>query len=35
MGSYQNMVIDFGEAIAAFFAMPETRQVAQPKNLIP
>ena len=27
------MVNDFVEAIAAFFAMPETRQIAQPKEL--
>ena len=27
------MVIDFEEAIAAFVAMPETRQTAQPKEL--
>ena len=27
------MLNDFGEAIAAFVAMPETRQTAQPKEL--
>ena len=27
------MVNDFGEAITAFVAMPETRQIAQPKQL--
>ena len=27
------MVNDFGEAIAAFVAMSETRQIAQPKEL--
>ena len=27
------MVNDFGEAIATFVAMPETRQIAQPKEL--
>ena len=27
------MVNDLGEAIAAFVAMPETRQIAQPKQL--
>ena len=27
------MVNDFGEAIAAFVTMPETRQIAQPKEL--
>ena len=27
------MMNDFGEAIAAFVAMPETRQTAQPKEL--
>ena len=27
------MVNDFVEAIAAFVAMPETRQIAQPKEL--
>ena len=27
------MVNDFGEAIAAFVAMPETRQIAQPKQI--
>ena len=27
------MVNDLGEAIVAFVAMPETRQIAQPKKL--
>ena len=29
------MVNDFKEAIATFVAIPKTRQIAQPKNLIP
>ena len=28
------MVNESGEGIAAFLAMPETRQIAQPKNLV-
>ena len=28
------MANDFGEAIAAFVAMPETRPISQPKELI-
>ena len=28
------MVNDFGEVIAVFVVMPETRQIAQPKELI-
>ena len=35
MSSYKNLVNVFGGAIAAFVAMPETTQMAQPKNLIP
>ena len=27
------MVNNYGEAVAAFVAMPETRQIAQPKQL--
>ena len=34
MSAYNNMVNDIGEATAAFIAMPETRQIAQPKNLL-
>ena len=33
MGAHYNMVNDFGEAIAAFVAGSETRQIAQRKNL--
>ena len=29
------MVNDFGKAIAAFVAMPETKLIAQPKEIIP
>ena len=34
MSAYNNMVNDVGEATAVFIAMPETRQIAQPKNLL-
>ena len=33
MGAYKNKVNDFGKAEAAFVAMPETRQTAQPQKL--
>ena len=33
-GRYQNMTNNFGEATAAFVAMPKARQIAQPKQLI-
>ena len=33
MGAYSNMVNDFGEAIAAFVAVPETRQIAESMDL--
>ena len=33
MFSYLKMVKDFGKAIAAFDVMPETRPIAQPKEL--
>ena len=33
MGSFYNIVIDFGEAIAAFVAMLETRQNSAAKEL--
>ena len=33
MCPYLNMVKDFGKAVAAFDVMPETRPIAQPKEL--
>ena len=33
MCTYSNLVKNFGEAIVTFVAMPETRQMAQPKEL--
>ena len=32
MSSYENTENEFGEGIAAFEAMPKTRQIAQPKD---
>ena len=35
MNFYKNILNDFGEAIAAFVAILETKEKAQRKNLIP
>ena len=35
MGAYYNMVNDFGEGIATFLAMLETRQIALPMKVLP